>query len=238
MVVHHCFRCSYSSTRKTLWRGHLQRDRLCEIKYLDIPRELILTKYHEYLNDYLKIKKESELLKCNNCSFKTKHPRSLRRHIKTKVCGRKKKLSELLEEVITHSDNINITTSNSTDAIEEEPTLRVRIARDKISKDKRLALLQQTNNCCGICNTHIIANVFDVDHLVPVSAGGNNSDLNLLPMCPSCHCFKTRRIDKMIKLLDVPNFNSQADRDNLIKFIRQTIDYTRTLTAVRHPEQT
>ena len=48
----------------------------------------------------------------------------------------------------------------------------------------RLLILQ--DGLCIYCKTSVLS-VFDIDHIIPVSRGGDNSENNLQLLCPSCN---------------------------------------------------
>jgi len=100
MVVHHCFRCGYNTPTKRLWRNHLKRQKPCETKYLDIEREEVLNNYSQHLDEYLELKEESTFYKCDSCNFKTKHKRSLRRHVNGKICKKEESEVEMLKKLL------------------------------------------------------------------------------------------------------------------------------------------
>lgn len=107
MVLRYCFRCGYSSKKKSSWQNHLKRSNICLPSYLDITYLEILNNYDEYFDDFITLFEERLLFHCSECNFTTKHERSLKRHIKNKVCDKNKSdsdevqaLKDLLEMAI------------------------------------------------------------------------------------------------------------------------------------------
>jgi len=115
MVTHHCFRCGKNWSRKAYWRKHLNTQKICSVHYLDIERTEIENNYNAYLDDFLTMKEDKEKkYQCDNCSFSTKHKKSLRRHITTKVCTKNKNVNELeLENQLLRQQIELLSTLNS-----------------------------------------------------------------------------------------------------------------------------
>ena len=65
--------------------------------------------------------------------------------------------------------------------------------------NKRLLIWLKTNGICFYCGRKLIIgacnekNNFVIDHLVPMAAGGDNSQSNLVPCCNRCNCIKGHR---------------------------------------------
>jgi 5-methylcytosine-specific restriction endonuclease McrA len=60
-----------------------------------------------------------------------------------------------------------------------------------IRKEKRLAIYIRDNFKCVYCGKdlrNVSANDITLDHLVPKSYGGSNSEINLITACKSCNC--------------------------------------------------
>lgn len=55
---------------------------------------------------------------------------------------------------------------------------------------KRIKTAQQ--NKCAVCKTDV-SKSFHVDHVIPVSAGGDNSPLNIQILCPTCNLNKNAK---------------------------------------------
>jgi 5-methylcytosine-specific restriction endonuclease McrA len=74
--------------------------------------------------------------------------------------------------------------------------------------NKRLLTWLKTNGLCFYCGTQLVIgarnekNNFVVDHLIPISVGGDNSETNLIPCCNICNCVKgNKHIEKFRFLL-------------------------------------
>jgi len=68
-----------------------------------------------------------------------------------------------------------------------------RIRGWKLVKIRERILLRDRYTCqvCGRVGTDL-----EVDHVVPLAIGGNNSDSNLQVLCPSCHLVKSEAEEK------------------------------------------
>lgn len=64
------------------------------------------------------------------------------------------------------------------------------MARKRISPSDRFACLRDHNFACFYCGLPAGVVVLQVDHVVPVSAGGTNAPWNLVPACPECNAGK------------------------------------------------
>lgn len=65
------------------------------------------------------------------------------------------------------------------------------VLREPISDALRSRILERDRGCCW-CGA---ADDLHVDHVVPVSRGGDNSDANLRALCGSCNSSKRDRLD-------------------------------------------
>ena len=50
-----------------------------------------------------------------------------------------------------------------------------------------LVLLERDDGICGICGSDVDPFEFEVDHIVPISAGGRHSYANTQPSHPFCN---------------------------------------------------
>ena len=69
----------------------------------------------------------------------------------------------------------------------DEQSFRVRF-----KKEKRLELFEKFNKKCNCCEKSISNNQFQIDHIKPLAAGGDNQDDNLQILCKDCHFEKTK----------------------------------------------
>jgi hypothetical protein len=66
-------------------------------------------------------------------------------------------------------------------------------ARKVFTKEERQAFLLNNPVCANpSCNTKLTMENYDIDHIVPHSAGGANDEYNLQALCKPCHKDKTR----------------------------------------------
>ena len=62
--------------------------------------------------------------------------------------------------------------------------------RKTLTEKEKASLLKDYKNRCAICN--VKAKDYEIDHIVPLSAGGSNDIENLQPLCKDCHKQKTK----------------------------------------------
>lgn len=80
----------------------------------------------------------------------------------------------------------------------------------------RVRVEAQASYRCGYCLTsqHIVGEHLELDHLLPVAAGGSNDESNLWLACPGCNSRKADRTAAMDTLTGafVRLFNPRQDR--------------------------
>lgn len=65
----------------------------------------------------------------------------------------------------------------------------------KISEAKRLRILRRDNFTCQKCGFHTDdKSKLHIDHILPFSKGGDNSDKNLQVLCPECNLAKSDKV--------------------------------------------
>jgi 5-methylcytosine-specific restriction endonuclease McrA len=69
----------------------------------------------------------------------------------------------------------------------------------KITKEKKEIILNRQNNLCLGCKEEITT-LFEIDHILPISKGGNNELDNLQALCRSCHISKTRDEKQIVSI--------------------------------------
>ena len=84
------------------------------------------------------------------------------------------------------------------------------VRRKRLSKTEREAILQQYGGVCYICGW-AIEGAFDVDHVIPLAAGGTNEIDNLAPVHKSCHRRKTAEKDMPV-IAKVRRLRGEAKR--------------------------
>ena len=84
-------------------------------------------------------------------------------------------------------------------------------ARAKFSKKQREEFLQE-HDTCAMCKCNLTCKNMHIDHIVPLSAGGDNEPDNLQALCRPCHFAKSKKEaeeHECVKLSDTQSsFNS------------------------------
>lgn len=57
---------------------------------------------------------------------------------------------------------------------------------------EKLLALQKSK--CRICKIQVIGKRYHLDHIMPISKGGQNIDSNIQVLCPSCNCRKSAKL--------------------------------------------
>lgn len=66
--------------------------------------------------------------------------------------------------------------------------------RKSISKKTRFEIFKRDKFTCQYCGKQSPEVILNIDHIQPVSKGGDNSDLNLLTACIGCNSGKSNRL--------------------------------------------
>lgn len=61
------------------------------------------------------------------------------------------------------------------------------MAREKLTKKQRFTILKRDNFTCRYCGRKTPKVILEIDHIVPVSKGGNNDLNNLITSCRDCN---------------------------------------------------
>lgn len=66
------------------------------------------------------------------------------------------------------------------------------MSASSISEQQRLRIRAEAGNRCGYCLTHqeYVPWTLEIEHIVPLAAGGSNDDANLWLACHACNLFK------------------------------------------------
>ena len=73
--------------------------------------------------------------------------------------------------------------------------------RKQICQRKRDRILKRDNFTCQNCGAKGDFNALEIDHIIPVTKGGDNSDGNLQTLCWKCNTKKNNKIMKSIGYL-------------------------------------
>lgn len=67
--------------------------------------------------------------------------------------------------------------------------MQQRYSKDRtfFSEDKRMSILEKTGCKCARCGKLLSLKSMTVEHIVPVSKGGTNEDINLIALCYNCN---------------------------------------------------
>jgi 5-methylcytosine-specific restriction enzyme A len=69
--------------------------------------------------------------------------------------------------------------------------------RRRLSTMQRLALFLAAKGQCQACGWRLDPGIrWEIDHIVPLALGGDDTDANLQVLCKACHGGKTARQDK------------------------------------------
>jgi hypothetical protein len=78
-----------------------------------------------------------------------------------------------------------------------------RMKRKQLSKRKRFEILKRDSFTCSYCGATPPKVVLEVDHIIPVSKGGDNNELNLVTSCFDCNRGKSNKeLSEVVKPID------------------------------------
>ncbi len=107
--------------------------------------------------------------------------------------------------------------------------------RVKFKKEKRNEILAKFNNKCNCCEKSITNSQFQIDHVKPLGAGGDNNDDNLQVLCKECHYEKTKEEHdnhQYVKISETESsYNKQtyevinSDLSSCFAFVERSIPY-------------
>lgn len=83
--------------------------------------------------------------------------------------------------------------------------------RKALSKRTRFEVFKRDNFTCKYCGKGITQNaILQVDHIIPVSKGGDDSLLNLITSCIDCNLGKSNKdLNNITVMTDIKNINDQ-----------------------------
>lgn len=79
-------------------------------------------------------------------------------------------------------------------------SVEFRIDRRKIIGREKESICADQNNLCAACKTQLELTA-NIDHIIPLQAGGLNVRINLHALCPNCHARKTRLEPRKIQMI-------------------------------------
>jgi hypothetical protein len=79
-------------------------------------------------------------------------------------------------------------------------SIAFRIARRRIIGREKDSICSDQNNQCAVCQNQLEMTV-NIDHIIPLQAGGLNVRTNLHALCPNCHARKTRLEPRKIQMI-------------------------------------
>lgn len=88
--------------------------------------------------------------------------------------------------------------------------MKNRNARHRLSKSERKKILEKTDGHCAYCGCRIIYNEMQIDHVIPIYNGGEDTESNMLPACRSCNHYKgtsslgafRHKLERMLDVLE------------------------------------
>lgn len=101
--------------------------------------------------------------------------------------------------------------------------------RKALSKRKRFDVLKRDSFTCCYCGSTPPKVVLEVDHIIPVSKGGDNNLLNLTTSCFDCNRGKSNK-----ELTEIPNA-IDFDSERLVQY-KQYVKYVKDKAKIRKQE--
>lgn len=103
--------------------------------------------------------------------------------------------------------------------IEDKKYVRQTFKRVQFPQATRNKICSRQKWCCNFCGD-LFADVFVVDHMVPLCLGGNNEEYNLQALCASCDKFKTGYLDFKV-LLPIVKENPEGLTPDIVKQVQR-----------------
>lgn len=96
--------------------------------------------------------------------------------------------------------------------------------RKSIGKTLRFKIFERDSFCCQYCGRKPPETVLEIDHVIPVSKGGGNEDINLLTSCFDCNRGKRDGILNKSPLSHVEMVDKIKSANKQYKEIRKVIE--------------
>ena len=92
--------------------------------------------------------------------------------------------------------------------------------REKVTPSLRYDVMRRDNFRCQICGSTASDGVkLHVDHIVPVSKGGEYTKANIIPSCRSCNASKNN--SDFCKWYKTKDFYSKDREEKIIKYLME-----------------
>lgn len=130
------------------------------------------------------------------CGYKRQNSKKVRKKTNLGLCGR---CGKSLEDKRANAIYCSKTCKSM------DHTFKHR-SKTKVSKvARRRSIWKRDFGICYLCDKYAAFDDFHIDHLVPVSRGGDNSDENLATTHPHCNRTRGTRIEvaQLLKLLEL-----------------------------------
>lgn len=75
-----------------------------------------------------------------------------------------------------------------------------KVVRKSFTDRQRQLIADESGNLCDSCHM-TLETTFQIDHIVPLQAGGSNDPSNLHALCPNCHARKSSTEKNIIKII-------------------------------------
>ncbi|OFV71524.1 HNH endonuclease [Acetobacterium wieringae] len=65
------------------------------------------------------------------------------------------------------------------------------MSRKKLNQSERKKIFNKTDGHCAYCGTELEFGKMQIDHIVPISRGGEDDEKNMIAACRSCNHYKS-----------------------------------------------
>lgn len=101
--------------------------------------------------------------------------------------------------------------------------------RKPLSKRLRFEILKRDSFTCSYCGLTPPKAVLEIDHIIPISKGGDNNYLNLVTSCFDCNRGKSdKELNEVVKPIDF-------DKERLIQY-KQFVKFVKDKSKLRKEE--
>ena len=100
-----------------------------------------------------------------------------------------------------------------------------------LQKPKERSYIKKFNKKCNICKKELKVNQTQIDHIQPLSSGGNNDDDNLQILRKECHFTKTKEEQENHQYVKISETKSSYN-DQVLDIINSSSYLTRSFVEV------